>query len=208
LPAAWDEIRFIEGDPASHIALARRKGPDWYLGGLNGTGSPRDMSIDLTQFGYGGNGGTCICDGSTPRTFLSGPITGARLDVTLSPWGGFVAWVPSPSSDVPTLPIDGPAVEEAEGRSRLSFDGILPSPFTAATRILYTLPGSAPTLLTIHDAAGRRVRTLVDAAQPAGAYSLSWDGTDGTGTPVAAGVYFCRLSAGERAVTRRVQRLR
>jgi alpha-glucosidase len=34
IPAAWDETRFIEGYPASHIVLARRKGTDWYIGGM------------------------------------------------------------------------------------------------------------------------------------------------------------------------------
>ena len=31
LPAAWDEIRFLQGDPTSHVVVARRKGSDWYL---------------------------------------------------------------------------------------------------------------------------------------------------------------------------------
>jgi hypothetical protein len=208
VPAAWDEVRFVEGDPSSHIVLARRKGTDWYLGGLNGAGSPRDVSIDLTQFGYVGSGGSHISDGETPRTFSSGPITGTQLDVTMSPQGGFVAQLPGDPADIMVSPpIDDSAAEDTDG-AQLFLDVIQPNPFTAVTRITYTLPGRAPTLLTVYDSAGRRIRRLVDAAQTAGPHSVAWDGTDEAGTPVPSGVYFCHLSIGEQTVTRRVLRLR
>ncbi|HRW86508.1 MAG TPA: glycoside hydrolase family 97 C-terminal domain-containing protein, partial [Bacteroidales bacterium] len=45
VPAAWDETRFIEGYPASHIVIARRKGSDWYVAGM--TDSARTVSISL-----------------------------------------------------------------------------------------------------------------------------------------------------------------
>jgi flagellar hook assembly protein FlgD len=44
---------------------------------------------------------------------------------------------------------------------------------------------------------GRKVRTLFDGQQQAGTYKISWDGTDGNHLPVAAGVYFCRMEAGD-----------
>ncbi len=110
-----------------------------------------------------------------------------------------VAWK-APASEVETEP--------ARGRSRIFLDMLQPNPFTAATRITYTVPGTAPTLLTVYDAAGRRVRTLVNAAQSAGTHSVSWDGTDEAGSPVAAGVYFCHLTVGEQTATRQVQLLR
>jgi alpha-glucosidase len=34
IPSAWDETRFLDGRPASHAILARRKGPSWFLGGI------------------------------------------------------------------------------------------------------------------------------------------------------------------------------
>jgi alpha-glucosidase len=207
VPAAWDEIRFIEGDPSSHVVLARHKGAVWYLGGLNGLGSPRNVSIDLTQFGYSGSGGTSINDGGTSRTFSSGPITGTQLNVTLSPYGGFVAKLPPAPADV-TIGSVGESDDGGEGRAPLSLDVIQPNPFTSATRITYTLPGGVKTLLAVYDPAGRRVRALVNGAEPAGTHRVSWDGTDDAGTPVAAGVYFCRLSAGEQTAARSVQRLR
>ena len=45
VPAAWDETKFIEGIPASHIVMAHRKGQDWYIGGM--TDERRTVNIPL-----------------------------------------------------------------------------------------------------------------------------------------------------------------
>jgi alpha-glucosidase len=34
VPAAWDEVRFIDGYPGQRAVLARRKGNDWYIAGI------------------------------------------------------------------------------------------------------------------------------------------------------------------------------
>lgn len=204
LPAAWDEIRFLEGDPSGYIVLARRKGAIWYLGGINGTDSPRQVNIDLVQFGYTGEGGSCIRDGATARTFISETISAAELDITMSPLGGFVAHFPTEAVDVPT---DDPAAN-ASTVARPVLDRIQPNPFTAGTRITYTVPRAARTRLAIYDTSGRRIRTLENAVRAAGHYDLFWDGTDDGGTAVAAGVYFCRLMADGQSATERLQRIR
>ncbi len=46
LPTAWDDIHFIEGYPDDFCVLARRKGKDWYLAGIN-SGNERTVSISL-----------------------------------------------------------------------------------------------------------------------------------------------------------------
>jgi flagellar hook assembly protein FlgD len=43
---------------------------------------------------------------------------------------------------------------------------------------------------------GRRRRTLLDGALPAGATAVAWDGRDGNGAMAGNGVYFVRLSCG------------
>ncbi|WP_343684633.1 glycoside hydrolase family 97 protein [Asticcacaulis sp.] len=35
VPTAWDETRFIGGEPDQYVALARRKGKTWYIGLMN-----------------------------------------------------------------------------------------------------------------------------------------------------------------------------
>lgn len=37
VPAAWEDTLLLDGHPDSHIALARRSGETWYVGGINGT---------------------------------------------------------------------------------------------------------------------------------------------------------------------------
>jgi hypothetical protein len=80
-----------------------------------------------------------------------------------------------------------------------------PNPFNAATTIGYDLAQRERVDLRIHDAAGRRVRTLVSGlVQAAGKHQVVWRGRDDRGRPVAAGVYFCRLQAGANSGTARL----
>ena len=71
----------------------------------------------------------------------------------------------------------------------------VPNPFNPSTRIAYELPVASQVKLGIYDAAGRRVRMLLDAVQPARAHNVVWNGTDDAGSAVAAGIYFCCFEA-------------
>jgi hypothetical protein len=82
----------------------------------------------------------------------------------------------------------------------------VPNPTAGRVSVAFYLPTRAPARVTIHDIAGRRVRTLVDGVFEAGYHSADWDGRDEKGVRVHAGVYFYRLfvngnSVGERRVT-------
>ena len=79
-----------------------------------------------------------------------------------------------------------------------------PNPFNPTTSIDYTLPARSRVRLEVFNILGRRVTTLVDTEQPAGAYSLVWNGEDRTGKPVASGVYFYRLTAGDFVSTKKM----
>jgi flagellar hook assembly protein FlgD len=58
--------------------------------------------------------------------------------------------------------------------------------------------------MAVYDATGRRVRTLLDEDQPAGARDVTWNGQDDRGNPVASGVYFYKMTAGKFSQTRRM----
>lgn len=45
VPSNWDDIRFIDGMPSDYVVIARRKGQDWFIGGM--TSSPRTADIAL-----------------------------------------------------------------------------------------------------------------------------------------------------------------
>ena len=71
-----------------------------------------------------------------------------------------------------------------------------PNPFNPITTIRYEIASREHVELRVFDVSGALVRTLVDEAKAAGAYSLEWNGRDDRGTPVSSGVYFYRLTAG------------
>jgi len=54
----------------------------------------------------------------------------------------------------------------------------------------------------VYDVAGRRVRSLVDAAVVAGHHEVVWDGRDERGREVSSGVYLYRLVAGQHRESR------
>jgi hypothetical protein len=91
----------------------------------------------------------------------------------------------------------GTAVREA---SRFELASPNPNPAGAGSEISFSLAEPSRVQLRIFDVAGREVRTLVDGELPAGSHQASWDGADGAGHPVAAGVYMVQLSSpGEKA---------
>ncbi|MDZ4804936.1 MAG: M4 family metallopeptidase [Candidatus Eisenbacteria bacterium] len=78
-----------------------------------------------------------------------------------------------------------------------------PNPVVSETQIAFVVPESGtgwPVSLTIFDAAGRRVASLLDNANlPPGENIAAWTATDDRGQPVPVGVYYARLEvAGER----------
>lgn len=52
VPAAWDETRFIDGAPETHVVLARRRGEAWYVGAMTNEQS-RVVAIPLAFLGEG-----------------------------------------------------------------------------------------------------------------------------------------------------------
>ena len=79
-----------------------------------------------------------------------------------------------------------------------------PNPSRGRTLISWGLAQAAPTSLQVFDVRGRLVRTLVSELREPGAHSVTWDGTDQHGDPVAAGTYVYRLQAGSFQQTRRL----
>ena len=78
-----------------------------------------------------------------------------------------------------------------------------PNPFAATTAIRYDLPEHRRVDLTIYDASGRAVRTLLSREyEDPGRHEAHWDGRNGDGEPVAPGIYFCRFTAGPYTETR------
>ena len=84
-----------------------------------------------------------------------------------------------------------------------------PNPFNPETWIPYHLAKDADVTLTIYAIDGQVVRRLALGYQPAGMYqnrsrAAYWDGRNAFGEPVASGVYFYTLTAGDFTATRKM----
>lgn len=79
-----------------------------------------------------------------------------------------------------------------------------PNPFNPSTTIAFDLPRTAPVRLTVFDAAGRRVRRLVDTTLAPARHRVTWDGRDDHGRAASAGVYVVRLDAGGAMHNRKI----
>lgn len=92
-PVVWDETRFVSGEPGDYVILARRKGNDWYLSGVNGRNEAREVSVKL--------GAWFQTDRATLTSLHDEPTLDAKavrwteneraLSATMAPRGGFVA---------------------------------------------------------------------------------------------------------------------
>ncbi len=78
-----------------------------------------------------------------------------------------------------------------------------PNPFNPSTVMRYQLAGNSDVRLAIYNLLGQEIRTLVNTRQPAGNYSVIWDGKDNRGIAVGSGVYFYRMTAGKFSAARK-----
>jgi len=84
-----------------------------------------------------------------------------------------------------------------------------PNPFNPETWIPYQLARPADVTVHIYGVDGAVVRTLGLGHQPVGIYqdksrAAYWDGRNNAGEPVASGVYFYTLTAGDFSATRKM----
>ena len=84
-----------------------------------------------------------------------------------------------------------------------------PNPFNPETWILYHLAKDTDVTVTIYNMRGVAVRELILGYQAAGVYerrgrAAYWDGRNQLGEPVASGVYFYTLTAGDFTATRKL----
>ncbi|UCG51024.1 MAG: T9SS type A sorting domain-containing protein [Candidatus Latescibacterota bacterium] len=89
-------------------------------------------------------------------------------------------------------------------RSEFTLHQNHPNPFNPTTTISFVLPERKTATLVIYDVEGRHVKTLVDNVLDAGLKEVTWDGEDALGNQVSTGVYFYRLTAGNRTLTKKM----
>ena len=98
VPSTWDDTKLVEGYPGKFAVLARRKGNDWYVGGINSDGKrerTQNLNFDFLPEGKSYKL-TLIADGEFDSTFSTKYMMvdkSTAFDVTMLRRGGFVAYL-------------------------------------------------------------------------------------------------------------------
>jgi hypothetical protein len=118
-------------------------------------------------------------------------VTDYDTDLAESPWSNEIL-IPPPSTGaaLPTAPAGSPVAEVLAA----------PNPFRSGTS--FRVRGAPPGRLEweVIDVGGRRVRSAADGSLEAAVETIRWDGRDGGGRPVPAGVYFIRIRVGDASL--------
>lgn len=90
LPAAWDDIKFIDGFPGEYAVIARRFKDKWYVAGINGTDRSLELDIDLSVLGIKKYKSIFIGDGEESSSFKREYLDSSKVLLKVKPYGGFV----------------------------------------------------------------------------------------------------------------------
>ena len=77
VPTAWDETRFLSGEPGKDIVLTRRVGTTWYVGAMSADEGTTTKQVKLDFLPAGRYRATIWEDGATPNN-----VTTRAVDVT------------------------------------------------------------------------------------------------------------------------------
>lgn len=86
-------------------------------------------------------------------------------------------------------------VKDATLPAAFTLSAARPNPFNPSTMIEYTVPQQAHITLTVYNLLGQEVIRLVEEAQAAGRYTVTWHGGNAQAQGVASGVYMYRLTS-------------
>ena len=84
---------------------------------------------------------------------------------------------------------------------------LYPNPFNSETTLSFTVSAAGPLTLRLFDLNGRVARDWSGHFE-VGRHSLSWDGRDRAGNPLASGVYIASVGQGSRVISRKVTLLK
>ena len=100
VPTVWDETIVLDGKMGEYIVTARRKGDDWFVGGITNW-TPRDLTVDLGPLDLPAgarirlftDGANAHRNGNDYRATTESLPQSATLDIHLAPGGGFAAHI-------------------------------------------------------------------------------------------------------------------
>ncbi len=188
---ADDDLDVTFDDAASVVPESHCAGTNPWL-----TGSARAVQL-LSAF----NGQSSLGDWVLTVSDRASQDLGSLLEwelLTTPPLPGACATCPA----VTAVALPG------SGTGAVTLGPARPNPFSRATEVAFRLARPGRATLRVYDVAGKVVATLVDGVLDAGPHTAAWDGRDRDGAPVAAGLYFTRLSTDAGGGTRPLLLLR
>ena len=85
---------------------------------------------------------------------------------------------------------------------------IYPNPTRGGATIRYGVPKEQPVTLTVYNVLGQKVATLMESRpMEPGFHTIQWRGETGSGAPLASGVYFVRMRAGDFTASKKIVRV-
>jgi len=176
----------------------------------------KDYAIDVCVSGShayvaDGDDGLRIIDVSNPSSprevgyfdtgsYADGVYVSGNYAYVADGWGGLYIL----RNDLLTGVVDNRNIPE-----EFSLQQNYPNPFNPSTTIRYSVKEFGQVKLQVFDSLGQVIKTLVNKEQPAGEYTVRWDGRDEKRIPVSDGIYFYRLQIGKgRSVTKRMVLIR
>lgn len=148
-------------------------------------------------------GAVCACAvpahaGGIPPDFVAGAP---------APPGGHIPvyFAGANTGSYPVLPTDVPGAQPGVALGRVWAS---PNPFANSTVIHFAMADPRKATLRVYDVQGRCLRTIEHVVSAAGEQSVAWDGRNAEGAPLSPGVYFYRLSAGDRSVVQKLLLMR
>ncbi|MFN8176824.1 MAG: T9SS type A sorting domain-containing protein [bacterium] len=129
-------------------------------------------------------------------------------DVAIGPaWSGDGHFTDGETEDY-LFRILPPPVDASElGRgapSRLQLEAVQPNPAGSSASIRFATGRPGRVVISVFDAGGRRVATLLDEVLGEGWHTAGWNRTDDAGRQAAPGVYFVRVRDDDQAVTTKI----
>jgi len=90
VPKNWDDVKFIDGYPGKYVVLARKKGNEWFIAGINGEDTERTITVNPNSFNDISNG-ILITDAQDKKELVQTNIDFSNpIKITMLPHGGFL----------------------------------------------------------------------------------------------------------------------
>jgi len=142
-------------------------------------------------------------DGSLPDIDFMRPAQGSDIiDAGIDIGFGFLGEAPELGAIEVSYPTD---VRNNDGSmpEKISLLQNYPNPFNPVTNIIYEVPNYGNVKITVYDAIGREIKTLVNEMKNSGTYKVQFNGSN-----LTSGVYFYKLQMNGNSIVKQMLLLR